>query len=590
MSRTFPVPVGWALPCIGDVATLLAGYGFPTEYQGKSNGELPFFKVGDISEAWQRNERLLTSAKHYVTHDDAAQLRAKPLPKGSVVFAKIGAAISLNRRAIISTPSLIDNNCMGLAANADVLDTDYLFYFTCILRLGELSRASVVPSLRKSDIEPIPLPLPPLNEQHRIVAKIEELFSDLDAGVAALKRAKANLKRYRASVLKAAVEGKLTEEWRAKHPAKEPASELLARILKERRQKWESDQLAKFAAAGKQPPKNWRDKYVEPKPPETDGLPLIPQSWIWTTLDAMANVVGGVTKDQKKVNQPGMREVPYLRVANVQRGFLDLSEMKTISASEVDIAELRLEPGDMLFNEGGDRDKLGRGWVWSGELSECIHQNHVFRGRLVSQEIQPRFVSHHGNTFGKEWFIKAGKQTTNLASINLGVLRLFPVPIPPAEEQAEIISQVDEILSQIDATEKQIEHGLLRASRLRQSILNEAFSGRLVPQDPKDESASRLLERIRVEKAPRSDLETRSRGTKMKSHSRRPIIDVLKEHPKGIAPEELLSKAGFGITDVDAFYSELRSISSQIEEQRPEEPKINKWPKGAKILLRAKKA
>ncbi len=342
------------------------------------------------------------------------------------------------------------------------------------------------------------LPIPPVDEQLRIVAKIEELFSDLDAGVAALKRAKANLKRYRAAVLKAAVEGKLTEEWRAKHPAKEPASTLLARILKERRQKWQADQLAKFAAADKEPPKNWRDKYVEPTPPDTAGLPSIPNSWTWATLDAIADVVGGITKDQKKANQPGMREVPYLRVANVQRGFLDLSEMKSISASEDDIADLRLEPGDVLFTEGGDRDKLGRGWVWTGELSECIHQNHIFRGRLVSQDMQPRLVSHHGNTFGKEWFIKAGKQTTNLASINLGILRRFPVPIPPAAEQAEIIAQVDETLSQIDAAEMQIKHGLLRASRLRQSILKQAFEGKLVPQDPKDEPARVLLERLRT--------------------------------------------------------------------------------------------
>jgi hypothetical protein len=119
----------------------------------------------------------------------------------------------------------------------------------------------------------------------------------------------------------------------------------------------------------------------------------------------------------------------------------------------------------------------------------------------------------------------------------------------------------------------------------------------LVPQEPKDESASLLLERIRLEKVAVPESATQERkGRKaigersMNSHGRRPIIDVLKEHPKGIAPEDLLSKAGFGITDVDAFYSELRSIASQIEEERPNAPKINEWPKGAKILLRAKKA
>ncbi|MFO0889888.1 MAG: hypothetical protein U0790_12195 [Isosphaeraceae bacterium] len=114
------------------------------------------------------------------------------------------------------------------------------------------------------------VPFAPINEQRRIVAKIEELFSDLDAGVAALERVRANLKRYRASVLKAAVEGKLTEDWRAQHPDTEPAPVLLERILTERRRQWEKDQLAKFAQAGKQPPKGWREKYVEPGRPHLD--------------------------------------------------------------------------------------------------------------------------------------------------------------------------------------------------------------------------------------------------------------------------------------------------------------------------------
>src|SRR5204863_4103445 len=131
------------------------------------------------------------------------------------------------------------------------------------------------------DIDELQLPLPPSNEQHRIVAKIEELLSDLDAGVAALERAKTNLKRYRAAVLKAAVEGTLTEAWRVEHPSTETATTLLERILAERRWKWEADQLAKYAAAEKGPPKNWKEKYVEPTPPDTRGLPELPKEWCW---------------------------------------------------------------------------------------------------------------------------------------------------------------------------------------------------------------------------------------------------------------------------------------------------------------------
>ncbi|MCE9631527.1 MAG: restriction endonuclease subunit S [Planctomycetia bacterium] len=363
------------------------------------------------------------------------------------------------------------------------------------------------------------LPLPPLPEQHRIVEKIEELFSDLDAGVASLQRAKANLKRYRASVLKSAVEGRLTEEWRNEHPQAEDGQMLLDRILRERREKWEKDQLLKFKEKGKEPPKNWESKYEEPSAPDTSDLPELPEGWVWASLEAVSDVTGGITKDKKKDSLPGLREVPYLRVANVQRGFLDLSEMKTIKASPEDIQELALCRGDVLFTEGGDRDKLGRGWVWSEELPECIHQNHIFRARLSSSGIQPSLVSHHGNTFGRQWFTKAGKQTTNLASINLGILKRFPVPLPPPAEQEQIVSLVEERLSQIDSAEKTIDAELIRAKRLRQSILKIAFEGKLVPQDPKDEPASVLLERIKATREAEQPKKKARKATKGKAKS-----------------------------------------------------------------------
>lgn len=215
------------------------------------------------------------------------------------------------------------------------------------------------------------------------------------------------------------------------------------------------------------------------------------------TLDNLAQIDGGITKDQKRPRSATMREVPYLRVANVQRGFLDLTEMKTILAEEEEIASLRLKKGDILFTEGGDRDKLGRGWIWNAEIEECIHQNHIFRARLYSELVEPKFVSYHGNYFGQRWFVKTGKQTTNLASINKTVLSRFPIPLAPIEEQKHIVIEVDRRLSIVDEAEIQIEANLKRAARLRQSILKRAFEGRLVPQDPRDESASVLLERIR---------------------------------------------------------------------------------------------
>jgi len=214
----------------------------------------------------------------------------------------------------------------------------------------------------------------------------------------------------------------------------------------------------------------------------------------------LGEIASGVAKGTKRNPEIPVREVPYLRVANVQRGFLDLSEIKTILATEPDIAELTLQSGDILFNEGGDRDKLGRGWIWRGEVSNCIHQNHVFRMRPFLSEIVPECISHHGNTFGKTWFQNAGKQTTNLASINMTMLRIFPVPLAPANEQQEILSLLQLQLENLDQQEKSVALGLRQSAAQRKNILKAAFSGQLVPQDPNDEPASVLLERIQAER------------------------------------------------------------------------------------------
>lgn len=359
-----------------------------------------------------------------------------------------------------------------------------------------------------ADFGKFPVLVPPLAEQQRIADRIDELFTDLAAGVAALERVKRNLSRYRAAVLHAAVTGRLTEAWRKQHgPPAEPGPKLLDRILGERRRQWEQRTLAKYEKADKQPPKGWRDRYPEPSPPKltVEGtesvLPTLPESWCWAGLDQISDVTGGVAKNQKEAGRAGMREVPYLRVANVQRGYLDLTEVKTISATEDDIKFLNLKRGDVLFTEGGDRDKLGRGWVWEGQIAECIHQNHIFRARPYLAEISSVLLSHAGNSYGRIWFRSNGIQSVNLASINLGVLRQFPIPIAPVDEQEAIVEVVNEKLSQIDGLEAEVDRGLARAVRLRQSILKAAFEGKLVRQDPADEPASVLLERIKQQAA-----------------------------------------------------------------------------------------
>lgn len=322
-----------------------------------------------------------------------------------------------------------------------------------------------IPGLSKPQLLEHAIALPSVEDQRATVAEIEKQFTRLDAGIAALDRAQTNLKRYRTAVLKAACEGRLVphEATLARRDARsyETGDQLLNRVLLERRQRWSG-----------------RGRYAEASLPEGAELPSIPVGWAWTTLDAIAEIKGGITKDQKR-KPSGARAVPYLRVANVQRGYLDLSEMKEILATKEEIAELALRPGDILFNEGGDRDKLGRGWVWSGQIPVCIHQNHVFRARLYDHALQPQFVSWYANWLGQKFFFDKGKHTTNLASISMSKLRLLPIPVPPPAEQIRIVVEVERFLSVIDALEVALDANVLRASRLRESILHRAFSGGL---------------------------------------------------------------------------------------------------------------
>ena len=427
---------------------------------------------------------------------------------GDVITAKITPCMENGKTAVVPAlpvPGFFGSTEFHVIRPEKGIDPRWLSRFLlqkAIRREAQRAMSGAVGQMRVpgSFIENLRVPLPPSAEQNRAADAFDELSSDIDAGVAALERVRAKLEKYRASVLKAAVEGALTTQWRTEHLKIEPASELLKRMLVERRRRWEGDQLRRFKDKGQAPPKNWNARYKEPVAPDELNLPGLPDGWCWATLDQLSEIAGGVTKGQRFKATDDTRVVPYLRVANVQRGFLDLCEIKTIRALESDIQALRLRPGDVLFNEGGDRDKLRARVDMGGQIDECIHQNHVFRARLLSDEIQEKLLSWSGNSYGQRWFMREGRQSVNLASINMTILRSFPVPLAPAEEQEVIVDAVEDQFSVLDHLEKDLEMKLESTAALRQSILLDAFAGRLVPQDPSDEPASELLKRIALER------------------------------------------------------------------------------------------
>ena len=497
------LPRGWVPITLGEIC-------LPVKRVSPTHEPDELFTYIDIASINNAQLRIV-APKTYLGKDAPSRARQR-VKAGNILFSTVRTYL----KNIAMVPAELDGQIAStgfcVISPSDQMNAEFIFYFVqhdeFVTRVNPIQKGTSYPAVRDADILSQEVPLPPLPEQRRIVAEIEKQFTRLDATVAALKRVQSNLKRYRASVLKDACEGRLvpTEAELARSEGRdyEPADRLLERIQAERRARWKSQ-------------KKRRGKYKEPVGPDTTDLPELPEGWVWATLAQISDLKGGATKGRRYRAGESLTEVPYLRVANVQRGYLDLSEIKLIEVTQEVADQLALVHGDILFTEGGDRDKLGRGWVWKGELDRCIHQNHVFRSRLLLSEMHSEFISWWGNSFGQKFFEKTGKQTTNLASINLSVLSTFPVPLPPLAEQRRIVAEVERRLSVIQQAEAAVEANLTRAERLRQSILKQAFSGKLVPQDPDDEPASALIERIEAEREQARAEAQRKRKTRRRS-------------------------------------------------------------------------
>lgn len=492
------LPVGWTWCIASDICKVIASGSTPVSdkmYTGK--GDIPFIKVYNLT----HNGKLDFSIKPtFVDRDTHLGLlsRSRVVP-GDVLINIVGPPLG---KVSLVPPDYQEwniNQAIVLFRSDEGISHRYLAFALMTKPIMDriTSRAKATAGQYNIGVgmcrSLLPLPVAPSCEQVRIVERIEELFSDLDAGVAALERAKANLKRYRASVLKAAVDGSLTAEWREKHPAAEPAQKLLARILKERRRKWEEVQLAKFKAAGKQPPKNWKSKYKEPTPPDTTNLPDLPEGWCWASVEQIGDVQLGRQRSPK--NRSRNYPTKYVRAANLTENGLDLSDVLDMDFLPSAIDRYRLAEGDILLSEAsGSPDQVGKPVVWNNEIEECCFQNTVIRLRPAQMSHQFLLAVFQHFYFNKVFAgIAAGVGINHLSAAKFSRIT---IPLPPFEEQEVIGIEVAERLSQIQAADIAIGHGLKRAARLRQSILKQAFEGKLVAQDPADEPASALLTRI----------------------------------------------------------------------------------------------
>jgi type I restriction enzyme, S subunit len=422
------LPIGWRESTLAAVAALSSG-GTPRaknpEFYG---GDIPWAVIGDL------NGGVVHSTAKSITPAALDSSSAKIVPAGTILLGMYGSIGKLG----IAGVAMATNQAIATIRAGEQVDHRYLFYYLLDQQrdLSRQGKGAAQRNISQTVLKPWPIRFPDdLGEQRRIVERLDDHLSRLDAVDAYVDTAAAKLARLRDRLVISAITGAELSE-------RTPAA------------------LANVGT--------------------TDAdLPSLPIGWAWARLGDIADVVGGVTKDTKKQRDASYVEVPYLRVANVQRGHLDLDEVSTLRVDPGKVENLRLRPGDVLLNEGGDRDKLARGWVWEDQIEGCIHQNHVFRARIHEPWLDPYFLSWTTNTIGRRWAERNGKQSVNLASISLSMIKKMPVIIPAEGEAVRRVAALAEQLVTLERLASSLTSARARGAALRRALLNAAFSGQV---------------------------------------------------------------------------------------------------------------
>ncbi len=386
----------------------------------------------------------------------------------------------------------------------DGISEDFLRYIELFINSIDLKpfvTGTAQPKMNQAKMNSIPVALPPENEQRRILTKVDELMALCDRLEAAQaereswrdrlvaaslhrlnqpadppdfrKHARFHLRhlprfatrpehvqQLRQTILNLAVRGKLVPQ----DVSDEPASSLYERL---------QSALVQNGGSGRLRAR----REILPTASAFFGSDVFPPSWVVTNFDSVNAIVSGVAKG-KDLRGVKTAKYPYLRVANVQRGYLDLSVVKELEIRADEFARYRLCKGDVLMTEGGDWDKLGRTAIWNEEVPDCIHQNHIYRIRPANREdLLSEWVALFANSLlGRSYFESASKQTTNLASINMTQLRSCPLPLPPRVEQHRIVAKVDELMAVCDRLEAQLATAQSESRRLLEAVLHEALA------------------------------------------------------------------------------------------------------------------
>jgi type I restriction enzyme, S subunit len=385
--------------------------------------------------------------------------------------------------------AIITGNFWTYKVDTAIVDTEWFFYFTHSYSFIQICQESSTGTTHRKYLDEKTflnhkLTIPDKAEQVRMVKRYltgSKVSRKCSVEITNQKQLLSQLKQ---AILQEAIQGKLTADWRAQNPNVEPANELLKRI------KADKEKLVKEKKIKKE----------KPLPPiSADEVSFeLPEGWVWCRLDDLFDVRSGVTKGKKYVEP--LLNIPYLRVANVQRGFLDLSTIKTIEVPISEKEKYLLQSNDLLVTEGGDPDKVGRCSIWNNEVLGCIHQNHIFCLREVTPEtlFTSFFPFAINSKFAQKYFLSTNKQTTNLASINKTILRSLPIALPPFDEQCVIYKKTEALKEKCRVLETEITQSEAHAQMLMQAVLKEAFEPAAATELEAEESIAMAAEPAEV--------------------------------------------------------------------------------------------
>lgn len=502
----------WANTTLGEVADWGSG-GTPSRKNAAYFcGDIPWIKTGELG------NKFIRDAEEKITEEAIAKSSAKVFPKGSVGIAMYGATIG--KVSIFGIDASTNQACAVANPLETALDREFLYYFLLSEKraLIKEGKGGAQPNISQGLLKDWPIQLPPIKEQHRIVAKIEELFSELDKGIENLKTAREQLKVYRQALLKHAFEGKLTEQWRKANADKmETADQLLERIKQEREARYQQ-QLEEWKAAVKQ----WEADGKEGKKPakpklikkidllNQSELPELPSGWLWFSVSQLCDVVRGGSP--RPAGDPKFYdgEIPFLKVADITRNpgaYLD-SFTHTIKKAGLRKTRFVKPPILMLSNSGAT---LGVPKIC--QIPTTFNDGIAAFLGLTESEL----LYHYYFWESKTMELRNINQGAAQPNLNTNLIQEYLIPVCSKPEMDAISTSIEESLSINSKLEEDLEQNLKRAEALRQSILKKAFSGQLVPQDPDDEPASVLLDRIAKEKE-----EAAAKAKKAKAAKKKP--------------------------------------------------------------------